>query len=59
VLLQSHDGNAKLPGNFPPAVKLSGSASHSEGGYVLPRLLGSRVAASPEVWGPIGENWRR
>jgi hypothetical protein len=32
VLLQSQDGNAKLPGYFPPAVKLSGFASHSDGG---------------------------
>ena len=32
VLLQSQDGNAKLPGNLPPAEKLCGSASHSDGG---------------------------
>ena len=59
VLLQSHEGSAKLPGNLPPAEKLCGSASHRDGGYVLPRLFTSRVLASPEVWGPIGENCRR
>ena len=59
VLAQSQAGSVKLPGYLPPAEKLFGSASHSDGGYVLPRLFVLRVEARPLVCGPTGENWRR
>ncbi len=59
VLLQSQEGKAKLPGYLPPAEKAFLSASHSGGGYALPRSAESRLAASDRVSGPIGWNWRR
>jgi hypothetical protein len=52
VFAQSQDG--KLP-----LIRFWALASHNGPGYVLPRLLGSRVGENDSVSGPTGENWRR